>query len=61
MFLETVRRGRILPIDARYQEWSREFSSATDSLFNVGGITAPQASRNATDRINRLLAGEEGF
>ncbi len=61
VFLETVRRGRILPIDARYQEWSREFGSATDSLFNVGGITAPQASRNATDRINKLLTSEEGF
>ena len=61
VFLDTVRRGRTLPIDARYQEWSREFSSATDSLFNVGGITAPQASRNATDKINALLSGEEGF
>ena len=59
--MEMVRRGRILPIDARYQEWAREFNSATDSLFNVGGITAPQASRNATDKINRLLSGEEGF
>lgn len=61
VFLETVKRGRILPIDARYQEWSQEFSTATDALFNVGGITVQQAARNATDRINRLLAGEEGF
>lgn len=61
IFLDAVRRGRTLPIDARYQEWVQEYNSATDALFNVGSIDVKQASRNATDRINRLLAGEEGF
>lgn len=61
IFLDAVRRGRTLPIDARYQEWVQEYNSATDALFNVGSIDVKQASRNATERINRLLAGEEGF
>lgn len=61
VFLETVKRGRTLPIDARYQEWSQVFNTATDALFNVGTTTVEKASRDATERINRLLAGEEGF
>lgn len=61
VFLDAVARGRILPIDARYQEWSQIFGSATDGLFNVGSLTARQACQNATERINILLSGEEGF
>lgn len=61
VFLDSVRKGRTLPIDWRYQEWSQEYNAATDVLFNVGGETAAQACRDATDRINALLAGEEGF
>ncbi len=61
VFLDAVRRGRILPIDARYQEWAPVFNSATDALFNVGTLSVRDACKSATDRINALLSGEEGF
>jgi len=61
VFLEAVRRGRTLPIDWRYQEWSQVFNSATDAYFNVGTMSADQAARNATERVNAVLSGEEGF
>jgi len=61
VFLDLVRRGRTLPIDWRYREWSQVYNSATDVLFNVGGVTAAQACQDATNQINALLAGEEGF
>jgi multiple sugar transport system substrate-binding protein len=61
VFLDAVKRGRILPIDARYQEWAQVFNSATDALFNVGTLSVRDACQSATDRINALLSGEEGF
>lgn len=61
VFLESVRRGRTLPIDWRYQEWSQEFTSATEGLFNLGTETARQAMTEATRRVNAVLSSEEGF
>lgn len=61
VFLESVKRGRILPIDWRYQEWVQEFNSATEGLFNVRSKTAAQACRDASARVNMILSGEEGF
>jgi multiple sugar transport system substrate-binding protein len=61
VFLESIRRGRTLPIDARYQEWSQEYNSALDVLFNVGEGDAKQACQAAAVRINAILSGEEGF
>jgi len=61
VFLDLVHRGRTLPIDARYNEWVSEYNGAMDGLFNVGEGDARSACRAATDRINTLLAGEEGF
>ena len=61
VFLESLRRGRTLPIDWRYQEWSQEFNSALETLFNVNEQTAAQALAEASRRANRVLSGEEGF
>lgn len=61
VFLESVRRGRTLPIDWRYQEWSQVYNSATESYFNVGTGTAESALRAATERVNAVMNGEEGF
>jgi hypothetical protein len=61
VFLESVRRGRTLPIDARYQEWSQQFTAAMEPLFNVASQDARQASAVAAGRVNAILAGEEGF
>ncbi|MBC8134533.1 MAG: sugar ABC transporter substrate-binding protein [Fibrella sp.] len=61
VFLESVRRGRTLPIDWRYQEWTQEFTAATESLFNIGTETARQAMTEATRRVNNVLSSEEGF
>jgi multiple sugar transport system substrate-binding protein len=61
VFLDSVRRGRTLPIDWRYQEWLQEYNAATDGLFNTHSDTAAAAARAATDRVNALLASEEGF
>ncbi|GAB4460409.1 MAG: hypothetical protein OHK0029_24360 [Armatimonadaceae bacterium] len=61
IFIESVRRGRTLPIDWRYQEWSVAFNSATESLFNVNNRDAKAALADAATRVNAVLQGEEGF
>ena len=63
VFLESVQRGRILPIDWRYQEWVQEFNSALEPLMNVerGNKDAGAALARAAARANRILGGEEGF
>ncbi|MDH7568960.1 MAG: sugar ABC transporter substrate-binding protein [Armatimonadota bacterium] len=61
VFLESVRRGRTLPIDWRYQEWVQMFNSATEALFNVNITDARAALADAQERANRILSGEEGF
>jgi hypothetical protein len=59
--LESVRRGRRLPIDRRYQEWSQVFNSALDALFQVNEKSAQAALADAAARANAVLDGEEGF
>jgi multiple sugar transport system substrate-binding protein len=61
VFLTSIQRGRTLPIDGRYQEWSQAFNSATEALFNVNESDAATSLRDADDRSNRVLTGEEGF
>lgn len=61
VFLESVRRGRTLPIDRRYQEWSTMFNSATEGLLNVNEADAATALADASERSNRVLTGEAGF
>jgi multiple sugar transport system substrate-binding protein len=61
VFLESVRRGRRLPIDWRYQEWVHMYHSATEALFNVNITDAKTALADAQERVNRTLSGEEGF
>jgi multiple sugar transport system substrate-binding protein len=61
VFLETVRRGRTLPIDHRYQEWVQQFNSAIETLFNVNEKDAAASLAEASARANTVLAGEEGF
>ena len=61
VFLDSVERGRILPINPRYNEWSTEFTSATELLFNLQSESAEATAKNATARVNRLLARPEGF
>jgi multiple sugar transport system substrate-binding protein len=61
VFLETVKRGRTLPINHRYQEWTQEYNAALDGLFNIGTDTVDEACREAERRVNKLLASEEGF
>lgn len=61
VFLESVKRGRILPINWRYQEWVQVYNSAMDGLFNLGSETPEAACREATNRVNTLLRSEEGF
>ncbi len=63
VFLESVQRGRTLPIDWRYQEWAQEFNSALEPLMNVeqGSKDAGAALARAAARANRILGGEEGF
>lgn len=61
VFLESIRRGRTLPIDRRYQEWLQQFNSAMETLFNVQEKDAPAALADASARANAILGGEEGF
>lgn len=60
VFLETIRRGRILPIDWRYQEWSMHFWSAMEPLFNVNEKDARTTLAEACAVANRVLAGDHG-
>jgi multiple sugar transport system substrate-binding protein len=61
VFLASVRRGRTLPIDARYQEWVQQCNSALETLFNVQEKDAQAAMRDAQNRVNTIMGGEEGF
>ena len=60
-FLESLRRGKTLPIDRRYQEWSQSFIAALEPLVNVQEADAQSALKDASARVNRVLSGEEGF
>ncbi len=61
VFLVSVRRGRTLPIDGRYQEWVQAFNSALSALFDVNKKDAKEALADASRRANVILSGEEGF
>ncbi len=61
VYIDSVQRGKTLPIDWRYQEWSVAFNSATESLFNVNNRDAKAALTDAARRVNGILQGEEGF
>jgi multiple sugar transport system substrate-binding protein len=61
VFLESVKRGRTLPIDWRYQEWIQQFNSAIETLFNVNEHGAETSVREAARRANLVFTGEEGF
>jgi multiple sugar transport system substrate-binding protein len=61
VFLTSVKRGRTLPIDWRYQEWSQVFNSELEGLLNVNERDVPTTLAAATRRVNDVLGGEEGF
>lgn len=61
VFPETIERGRILPIDWRYQEWVTHFNAGIETLFNVNERDARTALADACSRANAVLADEDGF
>ncbi len=61
VFLETSERGRVFPIDWRYQEWVEQFNTGMEPLFAMNERDARSALTDACARANAVLAGEDGF
>ena len=60
-FVSSVERGRTLPITSRWAEWTTEFNSALEPLFNGTERDVDGVLREADRRANATLAVREGL
>lgn len=60
-FVSSIERGRTLPITPRWSEWTGEFNSGIESLFNGTDKDFEGAMREAQRRANASLAVREGL
>lgn len=60
-FVSSVERGRVLPITSRWGEWTGEFNSAMEPVFNGTESDLDKGLREAVRRANAALAVREGL
>ncbi len=60
-FVSSIERGRVLPITSRWSEWTTEFNSALEPLFNGTPGNVDETLREAERRANATLAVREGL
>lgn len=60
-FVSSIVRGRVLPITSRWSEWTTEFNSALEPLFNGTTNDVDGTLREADRRANATLAVREGL
>ena len=60
-FVDSIERGRVLPITSRWGEWTGEFNSGIEGLFNGTDRDVDAALREAQRRANATLAVREGL
>lgn len=61
VFIDSVENSRPLPIDSRWQEWSRQFSMREESLYTGQEHDVVSVLKRATSEIDKILADEEGY
>jgi len=61
VFLSAVENSRPLPIDDRWQEWSRAFSMREESLYSGQRKDVEQVLNKAVSEVDQILNDEEGF
>lgn len=62
VYLSAVERGRPLPITARWQQWTTEaLAPELDNLWSGRERDARVVLKRATEKVNAVLADEEGF
>lgn len=60
-FVDSVQRGRILPITSRWSEWTTEFNSGMEPVFNGTQKNLDAGLAEAQRRANATLAVREGL
>ncbi len=60
-YLSALENGRSLPIDARWQEWVTALNVELDELWAGRDRNAASVLARGTQRVNAVLASEEGF
>jgi multiple sugar transport system substrate-binding protein len=60
-YLSALTNGKLLPINARWQEWTTALNVELDELWSGRERDAAAVLKRATRRVNAVLAGEEGF
>ncbi len=60
-FVSSIERGRVLPITSRWAEWTTEFNSALEPLFNGTASNVDGTLHEAQRRANDALAVQEGL
>jgi len=61
VFENAIVSGRALPITDRWNEWTTAFYPEQDNLFSGRERSAKKAMDRATEKVNEVLADEEGF
>ncbi|HLJ57526.1 MAG TPA: sugar ABC transporter substrate-binding protein [Chthonomonadaceae bacterium] len=60
-YLSALENGRLLPIDARWQEWSTVLNAELDELWGGRDLDAARVLARAASKVDAVLASEEGF
>ncbi len=60
-FVYAIETGRVLPITSRWSEWTGEFNSGLEPLFNGTTSDVDAALKEAQKRANDALAVREGL
>lgn len=61
VFVDAIVTGRPLPITERWSEWTAAFYPEQDNLFSGRERNAKRALDRAAQKVNEVLADEEGF
>lgn len=61
VYLSAVENGKALPINARWAEWTQAQTSAMDDLWAGRDLDAAAVCQRAAQKVNDVLASEEGY
>lgn len=60
-FLRSLEKGKELPITERWSEWTTALTTEQDKLFTGSERDASVVMKRAAQKIDEILADEEGF
>ena len=61
IFLDAVKEGKQLPIDARWAEWTTAMNNELDFLWNGRDKNAAIVADRAAKAVNKVLSEEPGW